>query len=686
MNFFKNLSLRNKILLPVTLVVTIILVTTLTVLGTRVSDMSGRQALERTEEMAYRYGSEAKGHLDYLVNLADIFSRSLEEYIVQPTKPSRSTIIGVMKGILDGNSEVFSMWAVFEPNAYDGNDAAYEGQPGMLGNGRFAPYLTKGSSVVDHVSGLAEPSPTSDYYNIPLRTGKTYVTPPVSYNYGGKQVLLVSACVPIEYQGRVVGVAGADMSMDMLSAITKDLHPYEIGYATIMTGKGLIVTHPAQEIVGKPLAKVTSRDFSDRVLTKITNGEPYHEVRVAKNTGKEAQFSFAPFEIGDTGNYWMMGINAPMETVMAQSRAMVKMCIGLGVVALIILGVIIFFLARSIAAPLGTGVDFAQQVASGDLTATLELDQKDEVGKLAGALDGMGHQLRKVVENVRSGVDNVAAGSEELSSTAETLSQGATEQAANVQEVSSSMAQIASNIAQSTENAKTTEEIALRSAKDAEEGGKAVRNTVVAMREIADRISVVEEIARQTNLLALNAAIEAARAGEHGKGFAVVAAEVRKLAERSGTAAAEISELSVNSMSVAEGAGEMLNKILPDIQQTAELVQDITAASEEQNRGAETVNQAVQQLDSVIQQIASAAEEMSSTSEQLSGQAAHLMDTMSFFKIHGNGQRSRTMRRTKTSAPRPSLPASQGGSVKMPSRPQGKGLDLNMKDEEFEKF
>jgi methyl-accepting chemotaxis protein len=195
------------------------------------------------------------------------------------------------------------------------------------------------------------------------------------------------------------------------------------------------------------------------------------------------------------------------------------------------------------------------------------------------------------------------------------------------------MEQMTSNIKQNADNAQQTEKIAVKSSEDAKEGGKAVLETTVAMKEIAGKISIIEEIARQTNLLALNAAIEAARAGEHGKGFAVVASEVRKLAERSQTAAAEINKLSASSIEVAEKAGKMLAKIVPDIQKTAELVQEISAASNEQNSGAEQINNAMQQLNQVIQQNTSASEEMASTSEELSSQADVLKETIAFFKI-----------------------------------------------------
>jgi methyl-accepting chemotaxis protein len=206
------------------------------------------------------------------------------------------------------------------------------------------------------------------------------------------------------------------------------------------------------------------------------------------------------------------------------------------------------------------------------------------------------------------------------------------------------MEQMVSNIRQNAENAQQTEKIALKSANDARESGKAVSETVSAIKKIAGKISIIEEIARQTNLLALNAAIEAARAGEHGKGFAVVASEVRKLAERSQSAAAEISHLSGSSVQIAERAGEMLEKLVPDIQKTAELVQEINGASSEQNSGAEQINRAVQQLDKVVQQNAGGSEEMSATAEELSSQAGHLQSAVEFFKTGDSESHRRTVR------------------------------------------
>ncbi|MBF0137688.1 MAG: hypothetical protein HQL65_15750 [Magnetococcales bacterium] len=342
------------------------------------------------------------------------------------------------------------------------------------------------------------------------------------------------------------------------------------------------------------------------------------------------------------------GVEETSLIVMSDASDMIRMTAfvtrsigGVSVVLLLVMVGITLALTRNIIGAIECCNRFIKLMAAGGLEVTCVLQRRDELGELSISMQKMVVKLREVVTRVRETTTQVTAGSSELSGTAQTLSQGATAQAASIEETSAAMEEMATNIQQNTENAQTTAHISQSAAKDAAAGGKAVGEAVHAMKEIATRISVIEEIARQTNLLALNAAIEAARAGEHGKGFAVVAAEVRKLAERSQAAAGEISHLSTSSVQVAEQAGAIIGKLVPDIQRTAELVQEIATASQEQTQGVAQINAAIQQLDQVIQQNAGSSEEMAATAKELSGQSTLLEETMGFFKLDEQSSRDR---------------------------------------------
>jgi PAS domain S-box-containing protein len=290
----------------------------------------------------------------------------------------------------------------------------------------------------------------------------------------------------------------------------------------------------------------------------------------------------------------------------------------------------------------------AEEIAAGNLT--VELRERSAADTLLKALIRMLEGLRETVFAVSQAASNVASGSEELSTTAGQLSQGANEQAAAAEESTAAMEEMAASVQQNADNARQTEKIAAKAAEDAKASGEAVARTVKAMKEVAERIGIIEEIARKTDLLALNAAVEAARAGEHGRGFAVVASEVRKLAERSQTAAADISRLTADGVRTADGAGQLLTKLVPDISRTAELVREIAAASVEQSAGSEQVNKAIQQLDQVIQQNASVSEEMAGTSEELSSQAEALQATVAVFKVD-HGKHASALPSPRTAAP-----------------------------------
>ena len=359
------------------------------------------------------------------------------------------------------------------------------------------------------------------------------------------------------------------------------------------------------------------------------------------------------------------------------------------VLGVTLLGLVVsFLLARSLSRPVVRMAESMARAAKGDLSDTLEFDDRgDELGQLSRSINGtyaylqdmsgvaqslaggdlrarvaprsdkdsfgqafvaMTEKLSQVIGEVRAGANALAGASSQVSASSQTLSQGTSEQAASVEETTSSLEQMSASITQNAENGRQTEQMAVKGAKDAEEGGRAVGETIEAMRAIAEKISIIEEIAYQTNLLALNAAIEAARAGEHGKGFAVVATEVRKLAEKSQSAAKEIASLASSSVSVAERSGQLLRELVPSIRKTADLVQEVAAASAEQSSGVTQVNKAMSRVDQVTQRNASAAEELASTAEEMAAQAQGLEQLVAFFRVGADA-----------AAPRPSLAAAQ---------------------------
>lgn len=487
----------------------------------------------------------------------------------------------------------------------------------------------------------------------------------------------LTSYAPIRINGETVGIMGVGVPEKNLSALKEFFSSkkyFDSGYPFVVDKEGTFIIHPKNE--GKNFA---SEEFFRQMSSAGANEDKSRYVWEGKT--KYQYFKYLPL----IESYVSVSIyEHELFNIITSVRnsILISIILGMGIFMLVIT-----YISRSIAKGLQRGVKLAKQISEGDLNATIDLDQKDEVGELIRALNQMVFKLREIVRDIITGANSIAAASQQISSTSQQLSQGASEQASSVEEVSSTMEEIVGNISQNTDNARATESISISALSGMEDVASRSSKAVEATRVISEKINIINDIAFQTNILALNAAVEAARAGEHGRGFAVVAAEVRKLAERSKVAADEIVKIAHESAELVHGAGSRINEMIPEVSKTSKLVQEIAASSLEQSNGSGQVNSAIQQLNSVTQENAAASEELATSAEELASQAEQLKDMILYFKIDGLSIKQEN----KIAAnPRPKTIEKEmkGPKYQKSARPV-KGISLNLDalgDENFEKF
>jgi len=579
------------------------------------------------------------------------------------------------------------MW---EKNCFDKRDDDFRNDPLYKGaNGLFG--LTYYRSKNEFFSELCEAADYGeDYYTTPKQNRKLTIVEPYMYTYTGDSSVMVyetSIAMPLVYNGKVDGVVGIDISLESLKEIVSSEKIYSTGFAAIVSNKLQIAAHPDSTLRGKQLSSILN-DNIENIKSSVQKGSVYYYTGKSSKNNNEVLRCFSPIKIGDSLTPWSVMVEIPMREVSSAARNMVIFISLIGFFGMILLSLVIYIISRAITRPIRNSSDFAKEIALGNLDAKIHITERnDEIGEMTRAQKDMADKLKDVLMKIWLSAENIYSASQYLNATSLSLSEGANEQAASTEEVTASMEEMVSSINQNAENARQTEVIAGKASKDIEQGSIAVITAVEAMKQIAEKISIIGVIAEKTDLLAINAAIEAARAGEHGKGFAVVASEIRKLAERSQDAAKQIDELTKSTVKIADRSGSDLKIIVPDIQKTALLVQEISGASMEQNEGANQIINAVTQLNAVTQANASVSEEMASSSEELYAQVEQLKDLISFYKWTDINVLAETASKNKSNTVKDSITESLK-RTKDTTKLKSMAL-INMNDEiekKFEKF
>jgi methyl-accepting chemotaxis protein len=592
---FKKFNLKTRMLLTICSVVFLAYAVTISFVTVRAGNMARTEALEKAEQMAHRYGGVVKAEMEVAMDAARTTAQLFEGMKSGSVAPARDDLNRMLKQLLERNPGFIGVWTCWEPDALDGKDAEFAGKEGHDATGRFIPYWNRGAgktaveALVDY-----EKSGAGDYYLLAKKSGKETLLDPYKYVISGKELLITSLVAPIQINGKVVGVAGIDIALTAFTDLVSGIKPYETGNAALISANGVYAAHPETERAGNDIG--SSAIWKD-AKAAVKSGRIFTATDYSILLKTDVERILVPIPIGLSETPWSFLVNIPMDKVLAKAHRIILETVMIGVISLMVLILVVYFIARSIADP-----------------------------------------MSRIIEGLSEGAGQVSAAAGEVSASSQSLAEGASEQAASAEETSSSLEEMSAMTRQNADNAQQADALMKEATRVVGRTNDSMAELINSMNDISKAseetskiIKTIDEIAFQTNLLALNAAVEAARAGEAGAGFAVVADEVRNLALRAATAAKNTADLIEGTLKKVKGGfelvtrtGEAFRVVATSSAKVGELVGEIAVASQEQAEGIGQVNKAVAEMDKVIQQNAANAEESASASEELSAQAAQM--------------------------------------------------------------
>jgi methyl-accepting chemotaxis protein len=613
---------------------TIIYCITIGYISFRLQKIAYNDAVEIVRGSTREYRNKISEELNVMMESARTLKNAFEDY-KKLKAPNRDEFYDqLLSGNLEKHPEYLSVGVYWELKALDKN---YKKKNGRFWNGFFR----EGGKIINQkmIEDTTNQELTTTYYQVRKLNKETIVNP--YYDLVTKEmkgILMTSLLTPIQNEaGQFEGMVGIDVSLSHMNQLIANVKPFKDAVSYMISEDRTIVAHTNMSLTGKNFIRSLAADstvFKNKALINQAGSDRSFKYKNTV-TGENFFVSFEPIRIGNMDINWLIGVEVPTHEILAEANKVFIQAIVAGLLGLILLYIIIYFIAEKITKPIVQGVEFAKLISNGNLNAKLSVQQNDEIGDLAESLTLMSTRLTTIMSELIQSSHAINEGSLELLESSIRLSDGANQQATSSEEISSSMEQILSTIQHNTRNAQETEQIALQAVKGIRNGNEATQALIQSMNNIVQKISIVGEIAKQTNLLAINAAIESSRYGIQGKSFGVVAAEIKKLAERSQLAAKEINELSKQGLHQASETGKMLLEIIPDIEHTSQLVKQIADSSLEQKISSEEINKGIQQLNTVTQQNAEASFELSVNSGSISKQAENLKKLISYFKIKG---------------------------------------------------